>query len=93
MEMEVANLMITKNPEVVEKLLKTYSTNEEAREELITELLMPGKDSNGKKRDPFNMDINVNPEDFPSISREILEKYFNVLGYSLTETIDKDKNN
>lgn len=41
--MEVSNLMIAKRGDVVEKLLKTYSTNEELREQTITQLLSPGK--------------------------------------------------
>ena len=85
MEMEVTNLLITKSPEAIEKLLKTYSTNEEAREQIITQLLSPGKLPNGHLKNPLNMDLDVNLKDNRSVSREILEKYLNVLGYSIID--------
>lgn len=88
-EMEVANLALTKHPEIIEKLLKTYSTNEDARELMITQLLAPGR-VDGIKKDIFNMDIDFDPEKNRAISREILEKYFNVLGYSLVDNIDEE---
>lgn len=78
--MEVTNLMITKHPEIVEKLLKTYSTNEELREQTIAQLLLP---ENGKNN--LNMDLDVDLKNNKSVSREILEKYLNVLGYSIVD--------
>ena len=84
-EMEVTNLMIAKQPEVVEKLLKTYSTNEDLREETISQLLNPGRLENGHLRNVFNMDLDVNINENKSISREILEKYFNILGYTIVD--------
>jgi len=89
-EMEVTNLMIAKQPEVVEKLLKTYSTNEELREQTISQLLCPGKTSTGHLKNTLNMDIDVNLKDNPAVSREILEKYLNVLGYSVYDNSDDD---
>lgn len=88
-EMEVTNLMISKHPETVEKLLKTYSTNEELREQTITQLLYPGKGKNN-----LNMDLDVDLKNNKSISREILEKYLNVLGYSIVDNnfIEGEKN-
>lgn len=80
MEMEVTNLMISKHPEAVEKLLKTYSTNEDLREQTIAQLLYPGKGKNN-----LDMDIDVDLKNNKSISREILEKYLNVLGYSIID--------
>lgn len=79
--------MICKHPEVVEKLLKTYSTNEELREQTIKQLLNPGKLPNGHLKNSLNMNIDVDLKNSKSVSREILEKYLNVLGYSLVDNI------
>ena len=87
--MEVNNLMISKDSSVVEKLLKTYSTNEELRESTIRQLLCPDRNSNGYSRDPLNMNIEVDLKNSKSVSREILEKYLNVLGYSLVDNIER----
>lgn len=86
-EMEVTNLMIAKKPEVVEKLLKTYATNEELREQTITQLLNPGT-VNGHLKNALNMDLDIDLKNNKSVSREILEKYLNVLGYSIVDNID-----
>lgn len=83
--MEVSNLMICKKPQIVEKLLKTYSTNEELREQTINQLLNPGKLTNGHLRNNMDMDLDADVKDNRSVSREILEKYLNVLGYSLID--------
>lgn len=90
LEMEVTNLMIAKDASAVEKLLKTYSTNEELREETVRQLLCPGKHPNGHQRDPLNMNIEVDLKNSKSVSREILEKYLNVLGYSLVDNIKEE---
>jgi hypothetical protein len=87
-EMEVTNLMIAKKPEVVEKLLKTYATNEELREQTITQLLNPGRLPNGRLKNALNMDLDIDLKNNKSVSREILEKYLNVLGYSIVDNID-----
>ena len=93
-EMEVSNLMIAKRGDVVEKLLKTYSTNEELREQTITQLLSPGKLPNGHLRNALNMDLDVDLKNNRSVSREILEKYLNVLGYSIVDnTYETGDNN
>jgi hypothetical protein len=89
-EMEVTNLAISKKPELIEKLLKTYSTNEELREDVIMQLLRPPRDEKGNFKDPLNMDLDVNLTDNRSVSREILEKYLNVLGYSLLDNLDEE---
>lgn len=47
-EMEVTGLMISKRPDLVEKLLKTYSTNEDLREDLIKQLLAPKDDQDSE---------------------------------------------
>lgn len=83
-------MMLARKPELVEKLLKTYATNEEARENMIRQLLQPGKDENGHRINPLNMDININLEDSHSVSREILEKYINVLGYSIVNNVEEN---
>jgi hypothetical protein len=89
-EMEVTNLMLARRPELVEKLLKTYATNEEARENMIRQLLLPGRDENGHRINPLSMDIDINLEDSHSVSREILEKYINVLGYSIVDNVEEN---
>lgn len=90
--MEVTNLMIAKNPEVVEKLLKTYATNEELREQTITQLLNPGRLPNGHLKNTLNMDLEVDLKNNKSVSREILEKYLNVLGYSIVDNYEGGDN-
>lgn len=72
-EMEVTNLMITRHPEMVEALLKSYSTSEEDRNHLVYNLQT--------LKDPINMKIQL--EDDYSINRKILEKYLNVLELGL----------
>lgn len=91
-EMEVTNLMISKHPEIVEKLLKTYSTNEELREQTVLQLLSPGRLPNGHLKNTLNMDIDVDLKNNRSVSRDILEKYLNVLGYSLVDNVEEDTN-
>ena len=91
-EMEVTNLLISKEPEVVEKLLKTYSTNEELREQTITQLLNPGRLQNGHLKNTLNMDLDVDLKNNKSVSREILEKYLNVLGYSIVDNYEGGNN-
>jgi hypothetical protein len=91
-EMEVTNLMIAKRGDIVEKLLKTYSTNEELREQTITQLLSPGRLPNGHLRNALNMDLDVDLENNRSVSRNILEKYLNVLGYSVVDNLKSNTN-
>ena len=87
-EMEVTNLMIPKKPEVVESFLKSYSTNQEVREQLILQLLKP--ELYGSKN-PLDMDFKTDLSDNRAISRELLDKYFNVLGYTLVDTIEDEE--
>jgi DNA-directed RNA polymerase beta subunit len=68
-EMEVTNLLIPKRGDLVEKLLKSYSTSEEDRKALITDLL--------KSTNPFEMKTHLTEE--YSINRQILQKYLNIL--------------
>lgn len=90
--MEVTNLLISKEPTVVEKLLKTYATNEELREQTITQLLNPGRLPNGHLKNTLNMDLEVDLKNNKSVSREILEKYLNVLGYSIVDNYEGGDN-
>lgn len=90
--MEVTNLLISKEPTVVEKLLKTYATNEELREQTITQLLNPGRLPNGHLKNALNMDLEVDLKNNKSVSREILEKYLNVLGYSIVDNYEGGDN-
>ena len=82
--MEVNNLLLTKNGEALEKLLKCYSTNQEMCEETIRNLLVSSTTEDGKKKDIFNSDLQVR-EDKTSISREILEKHLNLLELGLID--------
>ena len=91
--MEVSNLMIARNAHVVEKLLKTYSTNEDLREQTIVQLLNPGKTPDGHNINTLDMDINVDMKNNKAVSREILEKYLNVLGYSIVDNYLDGGNN
>jgi DNA-directed RNA polymerase beta subunit len=74
-EMEVTNLMIPKRGDLVEKLLKTYSTSEEDRDNLIKDLLV---DSN-----PLQMKTEIGKA--YSTNRQILQKYLNILELELED--------
>lgn len=91
--MEVTNLLISKRPDIVEKLLKSYSTNETLREDTIRQLLMPGRLPNGHLKNTLNMDLELDLKNSKSVSREILEKYLNVLGYALIDNIEEEGGN
>jgi hypothetical protein len=75
MEMEVTNMMLPKRGDLVEKLLKSYSTAEENRHNLIEDLLT--------HKTPLNLDIQLNRDQ--SMNRQILEKYLNILDLSLED--------
>jgi len=75
MEMEVTNLMMAKRGDIVEKLLKTYSTSSNNRTTLIEDLLT--------SKTPLNLDVQLDQEQ--SINRQILEKYFNILDLGLDD--------
>jgi hypothetical protein len=75
MEMEVTNMMLPKRGDLVEKLLKTYSTSEEDREHLIKSLLM--------SKTPLRMNTTLGNE--YSVNRKILQKYMNVLELDLED--------
>jgi DNA-directed RNA polymerase beta subunit len=74
-EMEVTNLLITKNGELVEKLLKSYSTSDEDRERLVADLLT--------SKTPLQLETNIGRAN--SINRQILQKYLNVLELDLED--------
>jgi DNA-directed RNA polymerase beta subunit len=74
-EMEVTNLMIPKRGDLVEKLLKTYSTSEEDREYLIRDLLTV--------KNPLNFNTSLGQD--LSVNRKILQKYMNVLELDLED--------
>ena len=73
--MESENLLVTKRPDLVSRLFRTYSTESESREELITKLLT--------EKDPFNLEIKGS--DAKSITRQMLDKYLMVLELSLED--------
>ncbi len=74
-EMEVTNLMITKRGDLVEKLLKTFSTSEDDRNALIKDLLL--------ETNPLRMKTEIS--DGYSINRQILQKYLNILELDLED--------
>lgn len=74
-EMEVTNLMIPRRGDLVEKLLKSYSTNEESRGNLISDLLT--------SKTPLTLDTYSTGKE--SINRQMLQKYLNVLELDLED--------
>jgi DNA-directed RNA polymerase beta subunit len=74
-EMEVTNLMIPKRGDLVEKLLKTYSTSEEDRKNLVEDLLL----------NPNPLQMKTSIKDSYSINRQILQKYLNILELGLED--------
>jgi DNA-directed RNA polymerase beta subunit len=74
-EMEVTNLMITKRSDIVEKLLKTYSTSEEDRVKLVEDILVSDN--------PLKINSELNGDS--SINRKVLNSHLNVLGLKLEE--------
>jgi hypothetical protein len=81
--METENLLLSKNGQVLERMLKSYSTSKVDRENLVKQLLT--------SPDPFKIDIAIDND--VSINRKILEKYLSVLELSLenTNSIEEDK--
>jgi hypothetical protein len=75
MEMEVTNLLIPKRGDLVEKLLKSYSTSDEDREKLVADLLT--------SKTPLQLDTTIGRAN--SINRQILQKYLNVLELDLDD--------
>ena len=73
--METNNLLISRNGAIVEKLLKSYSTSDADRENLIETLLTA--------ENPFDLSYDISEE--RSISRKILNKFFNVLELDLED--------
>lgn len=73
-EMETTNMMLPKRSDLVEKLLKTHSTSSDSTA-IIEDLL--------SSNNP--LDLKVKLKDQRSINREILQKYFNVLGLDIED--------
>lgn len=82
-EMEVSNLLLTKDGKTIEKLLKSYSTSKTSRHQTIAALLDPGENEYGEKNNPLNMDIPV--KDSESINRSILRNYLSILELGLID--------
>lgn len=74
-EMETTNLQACKRPDLVSKLLRSYSTSKDDRENLIETLITAD--------DPLN--ITVPDSDSKSITRQMLDKYLAVLGLELED--------
>lgn len=72
--MEINNLLISKDEKMVNKLLRTYSTNKEDRHELIRMLLTSNK--------PFELRTFISNN--KSISRVALDEYLKVLDLEIT---------
>jgi len=74
-EMEVTNLMIPRRGDVVEKLLKSYSTSEGDRANIVADLL--------ESDTPLKLTTTLGRDE--SINRQILQKYLNVLELDLED--------
>lgn len=82
-EQEVGNLLLTKNAKVVQKLLKSYSTSEEDRMNLVANLLTSDN--------PHDIDIELTDE--KSNNRKILDSYLSVLGLELANSEENNEDN
>lgn len=76
MEMETTNLLISKRGDLVSKLLKSYSTTLDDRQNLVKDLIL--------SPNPFKMKIFID-KDLQSTNRQILQKYLNVLDLKLDD--------
>ena len=74
-EMEVANLMLCKDPEIVSEFLQTYSTSKIGREALVEKLLTASNP----------LDITVEYTEDKSITRKILEQYLKVIELNIED--------
>ena len=88
--MEVNQLFLTKRPEIIERFLKMYSTDSDARADLIKQLTLPGVGPDNKRRNPFNMEIDTMLN--TSINRKILEKYLNIIGVEINDDYEGEFN-
>jgi len=73
--MEITNLMILKRGDLVERLLKSYSTSEEDRSNIVADLL--------ESDTPLRLETKLGRQE--SINRQILEKFLNVLELDLID--------
>ena len=74
-EMEVANLMLCKDPEIVGEFMQTYSTSRIGREALVEKLLTAP--------DPLNITVEYTED--KSITRRILDQYLKVIELGLED--------
>jgi DNA-directed RNA polymerase beta subunit len=74
-EMEVTNLMIPKRGDLVEKLLKSYSTSEKERANIVADIL--------ESDTPLKLNTELGRGE--SINRQILQKFLNVLELDLED--------
>lgn len=74
-EMEVTNLFITKRSDIVERMLKTYSTSEVDRMQLVNDILASDN--------PLKINARVSGES--SINRKVLNSHLNVLGLKIID--------
>lgn len=74
-EMETNALLVAKRPDLVAKLLRTYSSNMEDRQNLVEQLVTA--------KDPMNVDAKL-CDDKP-ITRQILDNYLKVLELQLED--------
>ena len=73
--MEVTNLMIPKRGDIVEKLLKSYSTSEKERANIVADIL--------ESDTPLKLNTELGRGE--SINRQILQKFLNVLELDLED--------
>lgn len=67
--MELLNLLLTSNPDAVNKLLSSYSTNEEAKDDILLQLLTG---------DPFNTAIDLVLDDEAETKKMIDSLFYNL---------------
>ena len=79
-EQENSNLLLTKNGEALSTLLRSYSTDEEDRRNLVKKLLT--------SNNPFNINIDIG--DSVSINRKLLNKYLEVAELNLIDSNFED---
>lgn len=79
--METENLLLSKNGEILERLLKSHSTSKVDRENLVTQLLT--------SKNPFNIDVKIDND--TSINRKILDRYLSIMELSLENSKEDDE--
>ena len=80
-EMETEALFVTKRPDLVAKLLRTYSTSMDDRQDLVEQLVTA--------KNPLS--INARKLEYKPITRQILDNYLSVLELKLDDNLEEDE--